>query len=333
MAGVSPKTVSNVVNNRPVVRPETSERVLQAIRELDYRPSAIARSMVTRTRRMIGFILPDIKNPGYPELVEASASQTRKSGFMLLLCNTGRDIEQEAQYLDLLIEHQVDGVILSESRMDSRAADILTRRGIQVVLVNRHPREFGVNYFGVDNEGGAYAATRHLLSLGHRRIVHLRGEPGTSTSEEREAGFRRALQEFGLPVDEDRFFLGDFRVRTSREAAERFLSLPERPTAVFAANDVTAIAVIDVALRRGLRVPEDLAVVGFDDIPIASSSQIALTTVRGDLRLIAEQATQLLLELIRDPQHPRHASPEQRILPVTLKVRRTCGTPPGQEPA
>jgi DNA-binding LacI/PurR family transcriptional regulator len=324
-AGVSPKTVSNVVNDRPVVKPETREKVLRVIRSLEYRPSAVARSLVTRSRRMIGFILTDIKNPGFPELVEASANIARQNGFMLLLCNAGRDPNEETRFVDLLIEEQVDGVIISSSLEGSEAADTLARRGIAVVLVNRHPRKINVNFFGVENEVGGYVATRHLLSLGHRRIVHLRGEPETSTSQEREAGFRRAMQESGLPVDEGKFFLGDFLAEASREAATRFLSTVERPTAVFAANDVMAIAVIDVALQMGMRVPQDLAVVGFDDIPIASTSPIGLTTIHTDLRLISEQATHLLLDMIRDPEHPRHLDPQKHILPVALRIRRTCG--------
>ena len=324
-AGVSPKTVSNVVNDRPVVRQTTRERVQQVIRELEYRPCAAARSLVTRTRRLIGFLLADINNPAYPEMVEAIASQARQNGFMLLLCNTGRDPVEEDHYVNLLIEQQVDGVIISSSRADSRAARVLSRRGIQVVLFNRYPKDFTENYVGVDNEGGAYSATMHLLKLGHRRIAFFRGEPGSSTSEEREAGFRRALQEIGAAADEGLFLLGDFRVGKSREAAKELLSRSYRPTAIVAANDVMAIAVMDVALRLGLRVPEDLAVVGFDDIPIASSSPISLTTVRSDLRTMAEEATRLLLELIRDPNHPGHLKPIRKILPVTLQIRRTCG--------
>jgi LacI family transcriptional regulator len=258
-------------------------------------------------------------------MVEAIASLTRQSGFMLLLCNTGRDPVEEEHYLNLLIEQQADGVIISSSRADSRAAELLTRHGIEVVLFNRHPDRFDVNYVGVDNEGGAYTATRHLLNLGHRRIAFLRGEPGSSTSEERETGFRRALADHGLAVTEDLFYHGDFRVGASREAAARMLSGPERPSAVVAANDVMAIAVMDVALRLGLRVPQEVAVVGFDDIPIASSGPIALTTVRTDLRTLAEEATRLLLDLIRDPDHPGHQNPVRRILPVTLQIRRTCG--------
>jgi LacI family transcriptional regulator len=206
----------------------------------------------------------------------------------------------------------------------------LIRRGIQVVLCNRHPKDFAENYVGVDNEGGAYSATQHLLTLGHRRIAFFRGEPGSSTSEEREAGFRRALRENGVEADEELLLFGDFRVGKSRAAATELLSRGNRPTAVFAANDVMAIAVLDVALRFGIRVPEDLAVVGFDDIPIASSSPISLTTVRSDLRTMAEEATRLLLELIRDPCHPGHLKPIRKILPVTLQVRRTSGGQLGQ---
>lgn len=324
-AGVSPKTVSNVVNNRPVVRPATRERVQAVIQELDYRPSAAARSLVTRRRRLIGFLLADITNPAYPEMVEAIASNTQQSGYMLLLCNTRRDPVEEDRYVNLLIEQQVDGVIISSSSAESHVGEILARHGIHVVLFNRHPREFTANYVGVDNDLGGYLATRHLIALGHRRIAFIRGESGASTSQEREAGFRRALQESGMPVDERLLVFGDFRVGKSREVTMELLSGSERPTAVFAANDVMALAVIDVALRLGLRVPEDLAVVGFDDISIASISSVGLTTVRSNFRKMAEVAICLLLDLIQDPNHPGHRNPIRKTLPVTLLVRRTCG--------
>jgi DNA-binding LacI/PurR family transcriptional regulator len=324
-AGVCIKTISNVVNNPGIVKKATRDRVLQAIAELDYRPSASARAMVTRSRRLIAFLLSDVTNPAYPEMVEVVTSLARQKGFMLLLCNTGRDPVEEEHYLDLIIEQQADGVIISSASADSCSMDALTKRGIHVVLFNRRPSMYSVNYIGVDNEGGGHAAASHLIKGGHRRIAFIRGDVGSSTSEERERGYRRALADNGIEADESLIVLGDYRSDEASRASSELLTRRDRPTAVFAANDVMAMAVIDTANSLGLAVPEDLAVVGFDDIPIASNRMIALTTVRSGLRELAGEATKLLFELIEYPEHPRNRNPEDRILPVSLRIRRTCG--------
>lgn len=321
LANVSPKTVSNVVNNRPVVKPATRERVLQAIRELNYYPSAVARGMVTRSRHLIGLILADITNPAYPEIVEGVASLARQAGFMVMLCNTGRDPDEEERYVHLLIEQRVDGVIIASSRVDSRAADTLSSAGIKVVLFNRHPEPYSVSFVGVDNENGGYLATRHLLQLGHRRVAFIRGTRGASTSIEREQGYRRALEEYGVEPDPDLIGWGDYDPDVARTAADLLLRKRNRPTAVFAANDMMALSVIDAAVTLGLRVPEDLAVVGFDDIAIASHRLVGLSTVHGDLGQLAREATTLLLESINGGL----TEPVRKILPVYLVIRRTCG--------
>lgn len=324
LAKVSPKTVSNVVNNRPVVKPATRERVLQAIRELNYHPSAVARGMVTRSRRLIGLILADITNPAYPEMVEGVASLARQAGFMVMLCNTGRDPDEEERYVHLLIEQRVDGVIIASSRMDSRAAETLSAAGIKVVLFNRRPEQYSVSFVGVDNENGGYLATRHLLQLGHRRVAFIRGTRGASTSIEREQGYRRALVEFGIEPSPELIAWGDYHPAVARTAAELLLRMKNRPTAVFAANDVMALSTIDAASAMGLRVPEDLAVVGFDDIAIAANRLVGLSTIHGDLGQLAREATTLLLETISG----NLIEPVRKVLPVYLVVRRTCGGRP-----
>lgn len=324
LANVSPKTVSNVVNNRPVVKPATRERVLQAIRELNYYPSAVARGMVTRSRRLIGLVLADITNPAYPEMVEGVASLARQAGFMVMLCNTGRDPDEEDRYVHLLIEQRVDGVIIASSRMDSRAAETLSSAGIKVVLFNRHPERYSVSFVGVDNEHGGYLATRHLLELGHRRVAFIRGTRGASTSIEREQGYRRALAEFGIEPNPELIGWGDYHPDVARTTADLLLRMKNRPTAVFAANDVMALSVIDAATALGLRVPEDVAVVGFDDIAIASHRLVGLSTIHGDLGQLSREAMTLLLETIGG----NLTEPVRKILPVYLVVRRTCGGRP-----
>ena len=166
-----------------------------------------------------------------------------------------------------------------------------------------------------------------MIQKGHSRIAFIRGDVGVSTSVERERGYRRALAENGIVADESLIVLGDYRTEETSRVSAEMLTRIDRPSAVFAANDVMALAVIDMAIRLGLRVPEDLAVVGFDDIAIASNRMIGLTTVRSNLRELAGEATKLLFDLIENPDHPLNENPEDRILPVSLQVRHTCGGP------
>jgi LacI family transcriptional regulator len=324
-AGVSFKTVSNVVNNPSIVKLFTRKRVLQVIRDLDYRPSAAARALVTHSRRLISLIISDVTNPAYPEMIEVIAWLARQKGFMLLLCNTGRDPDEENNYLDLISEQQADGVIIACSNIDSNSADILTKRGIKVVLFNRRPFKYSVHYVGVDNEGGGYAATNHLIKMGHRHIAFIRGAIKASTSFEREQGYRRALSDNSIPVDESLIVLGDYRAEEVSRVSTELLKREDRPSAIFAANDVMALAAIDTANQSGLRVPEDLAIIGFDDIPIASNSMVGLSTVRSNIRSLAEEAAKLLFELIENAEHPYPIPPVEKILPVSLQIRRTCG--------
>jgi LacI family transcriptional regulator len=324
-SGVCMKTVSNVINSPEIVKSATRQRVLEAIEALDYRPCAAARSLVTHRRNLIGLLLFDITNPAYPEIAEVIINLARKAGFTVLVCNAGRDPGEEDRYIDLLIEQHVDGVIVSVQRWEGTAVAALVRRGIKVVQLNRRSAEVSAPYVGVANENGGNLATKHLLDLGHRRIGFVRGVAYASTSQEREAGYLRALGEYGIAADPSLIVRGEFSVGSTREAARALLARQDRPTAIFAASDLMALGVMDAAAELGLRIPEDLALVGFDDIPLATNAAISLTTVRGGLGQLGEEAIELLLQLINDGSNADEAAPVQRILPVTLQVRRSSG--------
>lgn len=321
--GVSPKTVSNVIHDYPHVRASTRAKVLKAIEELGYQPNIAARSLVTKRHDLIGFVLWDILNPGYTEMVDTIVARAREKGYMLILGSAGRDPEEETRMATLLIQQRVDGVILASTTKDSEAPGRLMATGVPVVMVSRHVESVSADCVVADNMSGGYLVTRHLLDLGHERIAFIRGTPNASTSVDREAGYRRALENYGLAHDESLMGSGDYTPQGAYSAAGRLLSLDERPTAIVCANDLMAIAVIDAVLDAGLRVPEDVGVTGFDDIAWAGSRSLNLTTIRVGMDLMAQEAVSLLLGRI---QGDVTGSPREVILPPELVVRRTCGT-------
>jgi len=321
--GVWPKTVSNVIHDYPHVRASTRSKVLKAIEELGYQPNIAARSLVTKRHDLIGFVLWDILNPGYTEMVDTIVARAREKGYMLILGSAGRDPEEETRMATLLIQQRVDGVILASTTKDSEAPGRLMATGVPVVMVSRHVESVSADCVVADNISGGYLVTRHLLDLGHQRIAFIRGTPNASTSVDREAGYRRALESDGLAYDESLMGSGNYTAQGAYSAACRLLSLDERPTAIVCANDLMAIAVIDAVLDAGLHVPEDVGVTGFDDIAWAGSRSLNLTTIRVRMDLMAQEAVSLLLGRI---QGEVTGSPREVILPPELVVRRTCGT-------
>lgn len=322
LAGVSPKTVSNVINARPHVRDATRGRVLDAVRTLGYHPDLAARGLVTKRRNLIGFVLWDILNPAYPEMVEIIVARARDAGYMVILGNVARDPAEEDRLATLLIERRVDGAILASSTKDSVAADRLQAAEVPVVLLNRYPERIATDYVGVDNLAGGRLVTQHLIRLGHERIAFMRGAENASTSLDREAGYRAAMLDQGLPLEPELFACGEYTPRGAYEAAHRLLTRRDRPTAIVCANDLMAISAIDAVLDAGLQVPDDVAVTGFDDISLAGSRTLGLTTVRCEMDQMSREAINLLLSRMngQDVQVPRKV-----IFPAELVVRRTCG--------
>ncbi len=251
-AGVSPKTVSNVINARPHVREETRSRVLQAVEELGYHPDIAARSLVTKRRNLIGFMLWDILNPAYTEMVEIIIGKAREAGYMVILGNVARDPSEEDRLATLLIERRVDGAILASTTEDSEVPNRLMAAGVPVVMVSRYVDNSSADYVGVDNRGGGYLVTQHLLRVGHERIAFIRGAQAASTSRDREDGYRSALEEHGIAYEPALVAEGQYTSRGAYEAAHRLLTLRDRPTAIVCANDVMAIAAIDAVSDAGL---------------------------------------------------------------------------------
>ena len=322
-AGVSQATVSRVINNKSNVHEETRRRVLKVIEELGYIPNAAARSLVTQRTTKIGLIVSDVTNPFYPELVEAVEGLARDNGYVTLLCNTQRDPSKDRVYARFLIEQRVAGVLFTSVTPQSDAPQQFLRAGIPFVFINRYLKDLAVPSVLTDNVGGAYRMTQYLLELGHSRIAFIRGLSHTTTSQDREAGYRRCLMDHGLKVEGVYLAQGDYSREAAYEATRRLLQLPAPPTAIFCANDYMAFGALDAVCDRGLRVPDDISVVGFDNIALASLGSISLTTMEQPTAKMARRALEILLELIEGNALPQE--PLVEIYEPRLIVRRTSG--------
>ncbi|MBF4608990.1 LacI family DNA-binding transcriptional regulator [Curtobacterium sp. VKM Ac-1393] len=319
-AGVSIPTVSKVINQRDGVAAATMTRVQQVVADLGYETSLVARSLRSSRTGVLGILVPEFE-PFSTELLRGISSATTGTGYELLAyagLMTGADRPGwERRSLSRLSGTLIDGAIVVTP------TTALSSSSIPVVAIDPHTGPEGHATVDADNEGGAVQAVEHLLALGHTRIAHLRGRADLASAQLREAGYRSALTAAGIVVDERLVRDGDYQEEQSASAARDLLTLVARPTAVFAANDSSAIGVLRAATDLGLRVPEDLSVVGFDDVPQASITVPPLTTVSQPLAELGSRAVELLLTMLRGEAATDHVR-----LSTTLRVRSSSGPVP-----
>lgn len=296
LAGVSTATVSRALNGTGKIAPGTREAIDAAVEQLGYQPSAAARTLVTRSTQTIALLLPDITNPFYAELVGGIQARALEAGHTMLLCTTEGDPEREEQYLSLLLAKQIDGVLVDGLVLPPDRVARFVRDGLPIVCLDRDIDSASIPLVQVDNQLGAHLATEHLLELLHRRIAHVEGVPELRISQERVAGYLRAHHAVGLEPDARLRAVGAFTEEGGYEATRMLLDRSEF-TAVFAANDLSAMGVLNALVESGRRVPEDVSVVGFDDLRLSRFTTPPLTTVHQPAREIAQRATQLLLDL------------------------------------
>ncbi len=257
-AGVSVATVSYVINGTRNVAPETAARVRAAMEEMNYHPNAVAQSLRTRSTHVIGAVISDISNPFFATLIKGAEDCARKNGYSLLICNTSEKLENELVYLQLLSRKRVDGMIIAPTGKNDELIKDLIERGMQIVFIDRKVDGVPAPAVLSENEEGAYQATRHLLERGHLRIGIVLGLPHVSTTTERLAGYRRALKEMGLAEDPSLIVYGHSQVDGAREASVKLLDRPDRPTAVFATNNLMTIGLMTAIHDLGLRCPCDI---------------------------------------------------------------------------
>lgn len=318
-AGVSYATVSHVINNTRLVSPETRERVLAAMTALNYRPNALARSLRQGKTNTIGLVLPDSANPFFAEISRSIEDEAFKQGYSVFLCNTELDTQRELFYVDVLSKKQVDGIVFVAAGDQADSLDFLVRRNMPVVMIDRDVPNVEVDAVLTDNQLGGFLATRHLLELGHTRIACIAGPSSITPSSERMIGYRKALEEAGIPYDEDLVVRGDYHAQSGMEITHSLLKTNPRPTAIFALNDLMALGALRAAAEAGYTIPRDLAVVGYDDLEIAHFSNPPLTTISQPKKEIGVQAINLLV----DRMTHKSRSPIRLVLAPELIVRRS----------
>lgn len=322
-AGVSVSTVSRVIRNHVDVNEDTRMRVREVIRATGYRPSAIARALASGRSQTIALLVSDIANPFYPQLAKSIEQEARKHGYALVICNTEDSDSETEQYVERLLGDGIQGVIHASVGTDEQRTLEQLGDDAQIVFTNRRPRSPACSYVVSDSYAGTAELTRHLYELGHRRIGFVKGPDFASNTEERLRGFLETAEELKIkPLVAD----GDFSPKSGASAVARWLKGRSRPSAVIGVNDLVALGVWDALLEAGLRVPEDVAVAGFDDIQLAGSRLIGLTSVAQHIEEMASRAVHMLVRMTSG-EHNGH--PEHEILKPQLIVRRsTAGSAP-----
>ena len=314
-SGVSTATVSRVLSGSVPARPETRERVLAAARELDYRPSGIARALKRRETMTLGLLVTDITNPFYPQIVRAVEEAASARGYGIVLANGGDDAARELEHLDLLVERRVDGIVIASSLMTRRHAERLHRTAVPVVLVNDTVAGSRLPTVTTAHRRGARLATEHLISLGHRRIGHIGAPADQAASGQRRQGVRDALRAAGL--GEPLIAIGDGGVAGGARATEALIG--SEITGIVAYNDLTAIGALRALRRAGIGVPDAISVIGFDDIELAAWTDPPLTTVRQPTDALGRWAVEHLVDLLAGQPVDNATGPV--LLEPTLVVR------------
>ncbi len=318
IAGVSVATVSRVLNGSDLVRDGTRDRVQQIALDLGYSPHGAARSLITNRTHTIGVLLPDIYGEFFSEVIRGIDQAAQREGYHLLVSSARDDLESALRSM----RGRVDGLIVMSPALDAIASRRSLPEHFPVVLLNCPPSDAAYDSLGIANFEGAHAMVRHLAGLGHRRIAIIRGEERNFDAAERLRGYRAAVRELGLDVAPGLELPGDFSEAAGHAAAQLILGNGLRPTAVFAANDGMAIGALSAFREAGLQVPVDIAVTGFDDIPMARYVEPALTSVHVDISALGERATAWLLSSLGEPPDRQL---RRETLPTTLIVRRSCG--------
>jgi LacI family transcriptional regulator len=318
VAGVHPATVSRALNEetRALVNEETARRVLEAAAKLGYQPNPIARGLKTNRSYTIGVLIPDLTNPLFPPILRGIEDRLETAGYTPLIANTDNDPERELLDSQTMRARQVDGIIAATARRDHRLHDALLEADIELVLVNRRQEELPVSSATADDRMGIRLAVEHLLSLGHKRIAHLGGPLDYSTGLDRYEGFHETMRAAGLEVDPELVLVAE--AFTESEGARLCGQLMDRGrefTAVAAANDLLALGCYDIFAQRGVSCPDELSVVGFNDMPFADRFQPPLTTIHIPHYEIGKAAAELMVERLQDGDNlPRDIRLEPRLV-------------------
>lgn len=323
-AGVAPVTVSRVVNNSGYVSAETRTRVETAIASLGYVPNRLAGGLRTKRTHTLGLVLTDITNPFWTTVARGAEDAAQAQGYNVILCNTDESEYKQDQYVRVLLQKQVDGVLLVPARSTAASADYIQAHDVPVVVLDRQVPS-SVDVVRCDSEGGAYGLVKHLIDLGHRRIAVLSGARGVSTARDRVTGYARALMEAGIQKDDHLVFYREFTQEAGYAMALEALAVQPSVTALFAVNNFIAIGALKALEGASLCVPDDISLVAFDDLPLTLVVNPILTVAAQPAYEMGQRATQ---QLVRRILGEAGDDPEHIVLPTRLIVRRSSGPPP-----
>lgn len=330
LAGVSTSTVSAVINETVTVSPARKKRVVEAMAALDYYPDAVARGLKTGKSKVIGVVVPDITNAFYPEVVRAVEDAARRAGYVVLLCDSDENAVNEDTHLAMLFSRRVDGVLLA-CCANSTAYATMVRRRFPMVFVDRVPPTAGEGTVSSDNVHAGYTAACHLIELGHRRIAMLAGHLGLSPHHDRLEGFRKAMQEFHIPIRDEYLIAGDVQIENGLDATRKLLALSVPPTAVMVSNNKLLLGVLQGIDEYKIVVPGQLSIVGFDDYIWNRYFSPSLTAVAQATYEMGTRAFDLLLQII-DRKSGQELPQKHVRLGVELRVRNSTGPPPSDIP-
>ncbi|MGO2508150.1 MAG: HTH-type transcriptional repressor PurR [Vibrio hibernica] len=306
IAGVSTTTVSHVINKTRFVAEATQERVMAAVTELNYAPSAVARSLKCNTTNTIGMLVTQSTNPFFAEVVEGVESYCYRQGYTLILCNTGGLVEKQRDYIRMLAGKRVDGLLVMCSDLDDELRIMLDGHpDIPKVVMDWGPETSKADKIIDNSEEGGYLATRYLINNGHTDIACLSGHFEKMACKERISGCKRALTESGLTLPDDWLLEGNFECDTAVIAADKILAMDKKPSAVFCFNDIMALGLMSRLQENGMKIPEDISIIGYDNIDLSAYFSPPLTTIHQPKRRVGKTAVEILLERIKDKDHAK----------------------------
>ena len=322
LAGVAPITVSRCINNSGYCSQETRARVEAAISELGFVPNRLASGLRSKRTNTLALVLSDITNPFFTTIARGVEDKASEAGYTVIFCNTDESVSKEKMYLQLLLEKRVDGILLvpAQSGLDSVA--LIKKQKIPIVILDRQVADRQTDVVRCDSEGGAYELTRLLLSLGHRKIGIINGPSGVSTSEDRLNGYRRALAEAGISINPRWEYYGEFTQVSGFEMTHKIMAESSKPTAIFATNNFITFGALKALKNLELRVPEDIAVVGFDDLPPTLVIFPFLTVAAQPAYEMGVRAIEILLGKLGGGASDQY---QEVVLPAEIVIRQSSG--------
>lgn len=322
-AGVSVATISRVLNHPEKVSADTKERIERIMKEMDFSPNVFARSLNLKRSFTLALVIPDIVNPQYMEIARGVEQVAHEKGYNLLLCNTEKNLEKERNYIRLLLDKKIDGIILAFTLLGQEDFDEIREKKVPLVLFGQNILRNNISSVYSDFKEGAYLAVTHLVNLGFRRIAYIGGSGDQLENRDKTLGYSEALLDSGLGQSKELMFQGNDDMDSGYLAAVKLLKLNPRPDAIFVANDLMAIGAIDALKDRGVRIPDDISVIGYDNIQMAAHTEPRLTTVSWPVHKMGLISARILIDEVEDMTGDVAA--QNVFLSPKLKIRKSCG--------